>query len=287
VHDLHPQYLSTAYAHERAGVDTLAVQHHHAHLAAVLAEHGEVGPAVGAIYDGAGWGEDDAVWGGEILAGSLAAFERVDHLPYVRLPGGDRAAREPWRMACAWMPTVPLAGVAPERWAAIARMAQTGFASPQTSSAGRLFDAAAAICGIRHEVTYEGQAAIEFEAAAAAGDFAPYPFAGLDPRPALWALAADVEAGIDVAEASARFHLGFAHATARACTRAARARDIGTVVLAGGVFANRRLLEATAARLEADGLRVLVPERLPPGDGAIAFGQAAVAAAQDRGRGAL
>jgi hydrogenase maturation protein HypF len=281
VHDEHPQYLSTQYALAIEGVEHVAVQHHHAHLAAVLAEHGETGPAVGAIYDGAGWGPDGTVWGGEILAGSLTRCERVAHLPAVRLPGGDRAAAEPWRMACAWRPGDPLEGIAPERWAAVARMAETGLASPLTTSAGRLFDAVAAICGVRTEVTYEGQAAIELEAAAADGSFAPYAFDGLDPRPALAAIAADIAAGVPVGEVSARFHLGFAEATARACAGAARERGIDTVVLAGGVFANVRLLVATAQRLEQDGLRVLTPERLPPGDGAIAYGQAAVAAARE------
>jgi hydrogenase maturation protein HypF len=281
VHDEHPQYLSTQYAQLREGVEHVAVQHHHAHLAAVLAEHGETGPAVGAIYDGAGWGPDGTVWGGEILAGSLTQYERVAHLPEVRLPGGDRASAEPWRMACAWRPGEPLAGIAPERWAAVARMAETGLASPLTTSAGRLFDAVAAICGVRTEVTYEGQAAIELEAAADDGSFAPYAFDGLDPRPALAAIAADIAAGVAVGEVSARFHLGFAEATARACAGAARERGIDTVVLAGGVFANVRLLVATAERLQAGGLRVLTPERLPPGDGAIAYGQAAVAAARE------
>jgi hydrogenase maturation protein HypF len=177
------------------------------------------------------------------------------------------------------VPDAPLPGVDPRWRAMVARMVATGIASPPTSSAGRLFDAVAALCGVRHAVTYEGQAAIELEGLAAPGDFEPYRFDGLDPRPALDALVDDVACGVPVGEISARFHLGLAEATAAACERIARARRIDLVVLAGGVFANVRLLEATAARLERAGLRVLTAERLPPGDGAIAFGQAAVAAA--------
>ncbi len=194
-HDLHPDYLSTAYALERAGVAHVAVQHHHAHLAAVLAEHGFAPghPAVGAIFDGAGYGPDATVWGGELLVGDAGAFTRVGHLHPVALPGGDRAAREPWRMACAWLvaageaePTVPPAlrdAVDGERWRAVAHMARTGFAAPATTSAGRLFDAVAALCGVRAVSRYEGQAAIELEAVADPGEPGAYALDGLDPGP--------------------------------------------------------------------------------------------------------
>ncbi|MEA2179387.1 MAG: hydrogenase maturation protein HypF, partial [Solirubrobacteraceae bacterium] len=147
-HDLHPDYLSTSYALEREGVELVGVQHHHAHLAACLAEHGLTGPAVGAIYDGTGYGTDGTAWGGEILLGDLRSFTRIGHLATVSLPGGDRAAREPWRMACAWLvalhgdvPELPRAlrgTVDPERWGAVARMALSGFAAPETTSMGRL-----------------------------------------------------------------------------------------------------------------------------------------------------
>ncbi len=170
-HDMHPDYLSTAYAREREGVRTLAVQHHHAHLAACLAEWGERGPAVGAILDGTGYGTDGTVWGGEILVGGLTGMRRVAHLRPVRLPGGEAAIREPWRMACAWLgeagddperpPPIPpaLSGrVEPATWRAVARLARAP-RSPLTTSAGRLFDAVAALCGLRARVTYEGQAA--------------------------------------------------------------------------------------------------------------------------------
>src|SRR4051812_7168315 len=162
-HDLHPEYLSTKHALE-LDLPSVAVQHHHAHLAACLAEHG-VEHAAGAIYDGTGYGTDGAVWGGELLRGDLMEFERIGHLWPVRMPGGEAAIREPWRMACAWLAEIghdaPLAGVDPDRWTQVAQLARTGLASPVTTSMGRLFDAVAALCGLRLTVTYEGQAAIE------------------------------------------------------------------------------------------------------------------------------
>jgi hydrogenase maturation protein HypF len=310
-HDLHPDYLSTGYALEREGVELVGVQHHHAHLAACLAEHGESGPAIGAILDGSGYGTDDTVWGGELLVGDLAGFERAGHLWPVRLPGGDRAVREPWRMACAWLiaagedVTAPPAALAeavdPARWRAVAQMVATGTAAPMTTSAGRLCDAVGALCGLRSEVTHEGQAAIELEAAALVGEAGePYPFdvrggdapsapdhascapdhapVLIDPREAIRRIARDVAVGVAVTAIAARFHAGLAEAVARACAGIAAHRRLDTVVLSGGVFQNRVLLEAVATHLEGAGLRVLVPERLPPNDGGIAYGQAAVAA---------
>jgi hydrogenase maturation protein HypF len=285
-HDEHPDYLSTRYALEREGVVTVAVQHHHAHLAACLAEHGETGPAVGAIFDGTGYGSDGTAWGGELLVGDLAGFERVAHLWPVRLPGGDRAVRQPWRMACAWLLEAGWEGSLPgpdrSRTEQVAELVRSGLSSPWTTSMGRLFDAVAALCGLRHEVSYEGQAAVELEAAADPRELGKYPLpvvAGrLDARPTILAVAEDVAAGADTGRIAARFHAAVATATAEAAASAAEDTGLGTVVLAGGVFQNRTLLAATAGRLEARGLRVLVPERLPPNDGGISYGQAAVAA---------
>jgi hydrogenase maturation protein HypF len=299
-HDLHPDYLSTRYALEREGVELHGVQHHHAHLAACLAEHGEDGPAVAAIFDGSGHGADGAVWGGELLVGGLRDFERVGHLRAVRLPGGDRAVREPWRLACTWLleacggspaPPLPhaLAGsVSAERWETVARLARSELA-PVTTSVGRLFDAIAALCGIRATITYEGQAAIELEGTV---ERAPqrrwYPIGvrsrdgmlELDPRDAVAAVVRERAAGVRVGAVAARFHAGLARATALACERLARERGLDTVVLSGGVFQNRVLLQHTLFLLRGAGLRVLVPERLPMGDGGISYGQAAVAAAR-------
>jgi hydrogenase maturation protein HypF len=287
-HDLHPDYLSTTYGVARAGVEHVAVQHHHAHLAACLAEHGEQGPAIGAIFDGTGLGTDGTVWGGEILVGDLHSFERAGHLWPVPLPGGDQAVREPWRMACAWLRAAgdegPLAGIDPERWRAVGRLAESGLAVPVTTSVGRLFDAVSAMCGLRLRITYEGQAAMELEAACDPSERGAYEFdvvAGvLDARPAILAARRDLTRGVEVGAVAARFHHALADATADDCVRLAGDRGLGTVVLSGGAFQNRRLLERVASRLAGAGLRVLVPTRLPTNDGGVSFGQAAVAAAR-------
>jgi hydrogenase maturation protein HypF len=276
--DEHPDYLSTRYALGRDGVETVAVQHHHAHLAACLAEHGETGRAVGAIYDGSGYGRDGSVWGGELLVGDLRDFERAGHLWPVRLPGGDRAVRQPWRMAISWLleagwdgPLPGRAGRDPRRSEQVAELVRTGLSSPLTTSMGRLFDAVAALCGLRDEVTYEGQAAIELEAVADPGERGAYEMPGLDARPTILGVMEDLGRGTDPGVISARFHNAVARATAAACTEE-------LVVLSGGVFQNRLLLRTTRDALEAAGHRVLVPERLPPNDGGVSYGQAAVAA---------
>ncbi len=295
-HDLHPEYLSTKFAVERHGVDHVAVQHHHAHLAACLAEHGARGPAVGAIYDGTGYGLDGTIWGGELLVGDLVGFERAGSLWPVGLPGGAAAIREPWRMAAAWLTAVgrqkapaPLApAVDPSSWRAVCELARTGVASPTTTSMGRLFDAVAALCGLRMRVSYEGQAAAELEAVADPEERGSYPLplgseAGrlvLDARETVLALLRDLDAAVPASRIAARFHNAVAFATCCACVKLACGQGVGTVVLGGGTFQNRRLLEAATASLRRAGLRVLVPELLPPNDGGISYGQAAVAAAR-------
>jgi hydrogenase maturation protein HypF len=303
-HDLHPEYLSTKYALDRAASEAksepVGVQHHHAHLAACLAEHGECGPTIGIIFDGTGYGTDGTIWGGELLVGDLSAFERVGHLWPVRLPGGEAAIREPWRMACAWL--VSATGEAPPRprllrdhidehhWRAVARLAQTGFASPVTTSVGRLFDAIAALCGVRTRVSYEGQAAIELEMAADARvseryllpvhmDCEPWLF---DARDLVRAVTADIDSRRSVSEIAACVHNAIAWSAAHAAIAAAERHGITTVALSGGVFQNVLLLERTAQELANAGLRVLVPERLPPNDGGLSYGQAVIAACRSR-----
>jgi len=294
VHDLHPDYLSTRYALGREDVKLISVQHHHAHLAATLAEHGETGPAVGAIFDGTGYGTDGTVWGGEILVGGLDKVARSGRLRPIRLPGGERAIKEPWRIACAWLTDMRVAlppafeDIAQQRWNMVARMSLQGTGSPFTSSMGRMFDAVAAICGVRLEVSYEGQAAVEFEALADRAAADPYPLefehrneaVALDPRPMILAVLDDIAAGVPVSTISARFHAGLARATADVLVLVAERRELQLAVLAGGVFQNRLLLELTIDALHTAGLRVLVPETLPPNDGQIAFGQVAIAAAR-------
>ncbi len=297
-HDLHPEYLSTKEALERAGaVRLVAVQHHHAHLAACLAEHGRTGPALGVIYDGTGYGTDGTVWGGELLAGGLEGFERAAHLWPVRLPGGERAIREPWRMACAWLTEIeggepaPLAGVDPERWSQVAALCRgDGAAAPVTTSAGRLCDAVAALCGVRTEVTYEGQAAIELEALAderrpdftrlcraksgqrrrwtAASSWPPWsrtwPRAPIRPP---WPPASTPRFAAGHRRRGGRGR-GGARAWTRSCSRAACSRT---------ACCSSRPPRACASTAWS----VLRPERLPPNDGGIAYGQAAVAARHD------
>ncbi|MEA2419949.1 MAG: hydrogenase maturation protein HypF [Thermoleophilaceae bacterium] len=292
-HDLHPEYLSTKHALELDGVEPIGVQHHHAHLAACLAEHGETGPAVGAIFDGTGYGGDGTVWGGELLLGDLRGFERAGCLYPVRMPGGEAAIREPWRMACAWLAAAgeepPPLAVDPIAWKQVSELVRTGVASPLTTSAGRLFDAVAALCGVRTEVNYEGQAAAELEALLDPAEERGYPIEirddggaplVLDPRPAVSKVVGDLRRGAAVGTIAARFHNALAAATAEGCARVAERSGVATVVLSGGVFQNRRLLERTGALLREAGLRVLTPEALPPNDGGIAFGQLAVAAAR-------
>jgi hydrogenase maturation protein HypF len=292
-HDLHPEYLSTKYALEREGVELIEVQHHHAHLAACLAEHGEDGTAVGAIFDGSGYGTDGTVWGGELLVGDVRDYRRGGHLKAVRLPGGERAIREPWRLACAWLtaadatPPAVLRELVPSRtWAQVAGLVRSGVASPMTTSMGRLFDAVAALCGVRTTINYEGQAAIELEAACDPHERGRYPVElesadgvlVIDPRELIGAVCSDVVAGVSAGVIATRFHASVAAVTVEACSALAAANHTGVVVLSGGVFLNRRLLESVCAGLDARGLRVLTPERLPIGDGGISYGQAAVAA---------
>ena len=272
------------------------MQHHHAHLAAVLAEHGESGPAVGAIYDGSGYGSDATVWGGELLVGGLEGFERAGHLRPARLPGADRAVREPWRMARArgWRTPRAIRFPAIPGWASSAEWTpgvggdcaahrRTGGGSPDHDQRGRLCDAVSAICGLRSAVTYEGQAAIELEALAKSGR------AGnvrdslygreLEPRPAILAAVADLKVATSAAIVSARFPSGTRRGDRERVRRVAEEAGLSLVVLAGGVFQNRLLLESVCAGLQSAGLRVLTPECLPPNDGAISYGQAAIAAA--------
>jgi hydrogenase maturation protein HypF len=292
-HDLHPEYLSTKYALDRDGVELIGVQHHHAHLAACLAEHGEDGIAVGAIFDGSGYGTDGTVWGGELLVGDIGTYRRAAHLRAIRLPGGERAIREPWRLACAWLsaagatpPAVLRERVPSRTWAQVAGLVRSGVASPMTTSMGRLFDAVAALCGLRMTINYEGQAAIELEAACDPHERGRYPVEldsadgvlVIDPRSLISGVCADVAAGVSVGVIASRFHAAVAALTVEACTALAAANQTELVVLSGGVFLNRRLLEGVCAGLDERGLRVLTPERLPIGDGGISYGQVAVAA---------
>jgi len=292
-HDLHPEYLSTKYALARAeqepGVQPMGVQHHHAHLAACLADNGESGPVIGIACDGLGYGTDGTLWGGEILWVTLAGFRRLAHLEPVALPGGASAIRQPWRTAASWLRAcgVDPAGLpvaATPGWALVQRLLDSAAPMPTTTSVGRLFDAVAAIAGVRTAVNYEGQAAIELEQAVDPDVREAYPCApdgGLVRAGQLVrAVAADVRAGVPTGVVAARFHHGLAAGLAAAAAREAAAAGLDTVALSGGVFQNVVLLHALTERLQAGGLRVLTHERVSCNDGGISLGQVAVAAAR-------
>ena len=297
-HDLHPEYLSTKYAAELAGVDLVGVQHHHAHVASCLTDNSEPGPVIGVAFDGTGYGPDGTVWGGELLIADLASFERAGLLEPVPMPGGMAAIRQPWRMAAAYLtaahPDGPPASLAVRarnaaRWDAVLAMTQRGINSPMTSSAGRLFDAVAALLGVRDEVSYEGQAAIELEQLADPAEKSSYPAPLTGDAllrikgPELVAAAAeDLATGAERPVVAARFHNGLAAAVVAACGRLRDERGLNVVALSGGVFQNLLLTEKLVTGLEHARFRVLQHSRVPCNDGGISLGQAAVAAARDR-----
>jgi hydrogenase maturation protein HypF len=296
-HDLHPEYLSTKFATDLNGVDRVGVQHHHAHVAACLADNGERGPVIGVAFDGLGYGSDGSMWGGEFLVCDLASFRRAGHLAPVRMPGGVMAIREPWRMAAAHLDAAFAGGSAPElavvrehaeRWGAVVAMARTGTASPVTTSAGRLFDAVAAILGVRDHVNYEGQAAVELEQLADPGEASAYPMEiedgdpfRLDTAGLVRAVVAEMRAGVAPPLVAARFHNGLGDAAVAACARVRDENGLGVVALSGGVFQNVLLTERVVAGLRQAGFRVLTHSRVPSNDGGISLGQAAVAGARD------
>ena len=297
--DLHPGYLSTRVAEELGLERVLPVQHHHAHVAAVLAEHGETGPALGLAFDGTGYGEDGNVWGAEFLIADLGGYRRVGQLRYAALPGGDLAVRRPWRVARGYLALAPdaapafaraFAGIDPKELTLADQQIAQRLNAPLASSLGRLFDAAAAVLGIRTTAQYEGQAAMELEALAGDLPATPLPFPAqqhdgtweLDPLPLLTALGESLARGEAPSALAAAFHESVAAGSVEVAVRAAQAADLTTVVLGGGCFQNARLLASLRQRLTRRGLRVLIPRLLSPNDGAISYGQAAIATARLR-----
>lgn len=295
VHDLHPDYRSTLHAiSERpfGAIPTIAVQHHHAHLASCLADNGHRGPALGVTWDGTGYGTDGTIWGGEFLLGDAHGYERVAHLRAFRLPGGDAAVREPRRSAAAVLVELGMSisaatpGVGsfdPAELRIIARMLETGFHAPVTTSAGRLFDAVAAIVGLMESSSFEGEAAMALEHVADPDEREPYPMpivateAGwiVDWGPTILGILDDLGGGGGAARISGRFHATLAHGI----TEVAELVGHPVVALTGGCFQNRLLTESTALQLRKSGFEVLMHRRVPPNDGGISLGQVAVAAA--------
>ncbi|MFD5246085.1 carbamoyltransferase HypF [Amycolatopsis sp. NPDC058340] len=296
-HDRHPRYRSTLYAAKWPRERRIPVQHHHAHVAATAAEHGVQGPFIGVAYDGLGFGDDGTLWGGEILLASYTGYRRLARFGHVPLPGGEVAVRRPGRMASGYLigaedfgePSLPFDQENGES-ALVRRMIERGVNSPLTSSAGRLFDAVAALLGLCETNTYEGEAAVLLEAAASGEPRRePLPWklhrrGGLwvyDPVPALRELLGSTR---PASELSARFHTTITEVTVALVTEAAATSGTKTVCLGGGVFQNRRLTDAVTGSLTGLGFRVFTGERIPVNDGGISYGQAAVAAALLAGR---
>ncbi|MBN2305338.1 MAG: carbamoyltransferase HypF, partial [Anaerolineae bacterium] len=302
-HDAHPDYLSTKYARDDAvysDVRRIEIQHHHAHLASCMAEHKlpESAQTIGVIFDGTGLGPDGAIWGGEILVGGYDGYHRFAHLTYIPLPGGDTATLRPyrtalahlWRAGIAWDDDLPSTTATDEQERAIIRQQlEKKLNAPDTSSMGRLFDAVASLVGVLHTVTYEAQAAIWLEAQADPAESGSYPFAItlrdgagvpslIDPAPALRAIVDDLRAKTAIPIMAARFHNGVADLIRDVCDLARQATGLNNIVLSGGVFQNSLLHKKTVERLETARFTVYVHELVPPNDGGLALGQAAIAA---------
>lgn len=313
--DMHPRYLSTQWAQrwlaqERwPGARLLQVQHHHAHVASMMAENELDGamPVLGVCFDGTGYGPDGTIWGGEVLLADYGGYQRLAHLKPLPLPGGDAAVKRPYRLALAWLwacgipwdeELPPVAACPPSERSVLQRQLERSFNCVQTSSMGRLFDVVAALVGVRQTITYEAQAAVELEALAAAAEEEDvgnlYSFGWdrasanlahpmvLDPSPLLRAIVGDVLAGAAPGVVARRFHLAVAEMVAQLCVQLVQQskQQIAAVALSGGVFQNVHLLEQTTARLHNAGLRTLTHRQVPANDGGLALGQAIIASAR-------
>ncbi|MGD8464385.1 MAG: carbamoyltransferase HypF [Anaerolineae bacterium] len=309
-YDLHPAYLASQYAQERAeneGLALVGVQHHQAHIAACLADNGwaaeaqggpDSGPVIGVAWDGTGYGLDGHIWGGEFFVGDYAGFERVAHLEYLPMPGGEAAIRNPWRLALGYLygltgeaPQLP--GISEQEARIVRRQVDRGLNTPLTSAVGRLFDAVAALVGVRQAVSYEAQAAIELEMQATAWAATslvgegpePYPFdlekgeggIVIRLRALLAAIQSDLDAGKVSGEVGWRFHRTLAALLVVVCERLAADGGPRTVALSGGCFQNRLLLALAVLALERAGFRVLLHRQVPCNDGGVSLGQAVLA----------
>ena len=295
-YDLHPNYLATRYAIKRAECDDLpaiGIQHHHAHIAACMAEHhlSADESVIGVAFDGTGYGTDGAIWGGEVLISAYSQYERIAHLDYIRMPGGDAAVRKPWRLALAFLHKAglpwsddlpPVKGVSQAELGVVARQLETGLNSPQTSSMGRLFDAISALIGLRQEVSYEAQAAIELESQVDWEETGTFQFdlhdGLLDPAPVIRSIVSDLRDGVSAQVIAARFHNGVAQAVLEICNSARGKFGLDRVVLSGGVWQNMFLMRKTVDLLRGDDFEILIHRNVPANDGGLALGQAAIAA---------
>ncbi|MCB8978245.1 MAG: carbamoyltransferase HypF [Ardenticatenaceae bacterium] len=286
--DMHPGYLSTRWAQEQTAVPVVAVQHHHAHIASVMAEHRLDGatPVIGFSFDGTGYGTDGAVWGGELLLADYRGFTRAAHLKYVPLVGGDVAVKRPYRLALAhlqaaglaWDEALPCMAACPEdEQRILQQMLAKNINSVPTSSMGRLFDAVASLLGVRQVVSYEGQAAIELEVMAARGVTAQYQFgldgAEIDAAPVFAAMVQELKAGVATAVIAAKFHNAVADLIVQLSLQMRQAHGLNQVALSGGVFQNVTVLETAVQRLLQHEFVVLTHHLVPPNDGGLALGQ--------------
>lgn len=292
-HDLHPDYLSTKWALGQDVARTAAVQHHHAHIASCLADNGRSDRVIGLALDGTGLGDDGTLWGCELLVCDLSAYSRHAHLAYVPVPGGEAAIREPWRMAAVYLTRafgpdardlpLDLVRATVGSWQVILQMAEAGINSPPASSAGRLFDAVAALCCNRYKVAFEGQGPAALEQLADPHVTETYPCrtsgGEIEGADLVAAVAEDLIGGRPPSEVAARFHNGVSDALAAVCNEVRESCGLAAVALSGGSFQNLLLLHGTRKRLERDGFEVLVHRRVPPNDGGISLGQVAIAGA--------
>jgi hydrogenase maturation protein HypF len=294
-YDLHPGYLATKYALALEDIPKIGVQHHHAHIVGCMVENEIEGEVIGVSFDGTGYGPDGTIWGGEFFICDYREFKRVGHLEYIALPGGEKAIKEPWRMAAAYLYKIYhdkmfdldinfVRKLDRRKWPTIQKMIDKGINSPLTSSSGRLFDAVSALVGIRNEIHYEGQAAIELEMAAGAED-GVYPFDLENSEdkilvlcePLIRRIVSDLERGVGVESISSGFHNTVAKIILCVCLELKKTSGLKRVVLSGGVFQNSLLLEKTYVLLDNNGFKVFTHHRVPTNDGGIALGQAVVA----------
>ncbi|UCG11282.1 MAG: carbamoyltransferase HypF [Deltaproteobacteria bacterium] len=301
VHDLHPDYLTTQVAKTQDELPILAVQHHHAHVVSVMAEHGLEGRALGLALDGTGYGDDHSIWGGEILAADQISYERVGYLDNVPMPGGAAAIKEPWRMAVSYLTAAFGAEIFernqvlfqrwdPERIRVLLQMIERKVNSPSTSSCGRLFDGIAALVGLRDRIAYEGQAAIELEQCLEpTNERYEYECREADgrllmsPTVIFTQIYKDAVSGVPAGVISGKFHQTLVAMFTEACVRLGQMYGLGRVICSGGVFQNVFLLENLERQLQAAGLEVYTPQAIPANDACISLGQAVVGAASLEG----
>jgi hydrogenase maturation protein HypF len=301
-YDLHPGYFSTKWALAQRDVRLIGVQHHHAHIASCMAENHLEGEVIGFALDGTGYGTDGHIWGGEVLTAGFEDFQRVAHFDYVPMPGGDQAIREPWRMAVAYLfhhfgreflkwKTPLVASLDPAQLEVVLRMIERGVNSPQTSSCGRLFDAVAALAGVRSRVNYEAQAAIELEMSMAeTGDDSAYPIDLLlregtriiDTQRTFELILMDLDVQVPLAAISRRFHNGLVNVFTQLAESIRAESALNRVCLSGGTFHNAYLLTRLQRRLERSKFEVFVHSEVPAGDGGLSLGQAMIAASSRR-----